>query len=500
MLRLGAFLTAFLTVAAIFGFLALSDEPATAGADFVVTKQNDGNDGVCDNDCTLREAIQNANTDPGPDVISVPTGTYVLTVPGDGEQDALTGDLDITSDITIQGVGLVTIDGNDHDHVFEILPGATLVTIAGVNITNSESDTINGGAVLIATAASVQLQNCSVTDSVVTDFGAGIAVFGGGNLQLNNCTLDNNHALGNGPQQGGNLYVSQSSVATLTNCTVSGGEAAFGAGAYVAPGGILTVSACTFLFNDAGQDGGGFYNEGQMFLTNVTTHENHAGNRGGGTFTTGATAISNISNSTLGFDTGESAGVHVLDGATVNLHSTILRRTADPNCGGEPLNSEGYNLANDATCNLDGVGDIEGADPLLQPLANNGGLTQTYLLGAGSPAINAGSPACPPPAQDQRGVNRPVGPRCDIGAVEGSSPAPSVTLPPTGGATNTPPPTNTPAPTNPPGGDEIEWGDMDCDGDVDAVDALIILLGIEDLDPDQDEPCPEVGEEVTLAN
>ena len=64
------------------------------------------------------------------------------------------------------------------------------------------------------------------------------------------------------------------------------------------------------------------------------------------------------------------------------------------------------------------------------PGLGNGGPTQTLALLAGSPAIDAGDPACPPPASDQRGVSRPQGPRCDIGAFEVSVPLPA---PPTTG-------------------------------------------------------------------
>ena len=64
-------------------------------------------------------------------------------------------------------------------------------------------------------------------------------------------------------------------------------------------------------------------------------------------------------------------------------------------------------------------------NPLLAPLADNGGFSQTLALNAGSPAIDAGS-GCP--AADQRGVARPIGPACDIGAHEG--PAAPVVVPP----------------------------------------------------------------------
>jgi hypothetical protein len=96
---------------------------------------------------------------------------------------------------------------------------------------------------------------------------------------------------------------------------------------------------------------------------------------------------------------------------------------------------------------------IPTADPLLGALADNGGPTQTMALGAGSPAIDANTESCPPPLIDQRGVARPQGVACDIGAFElqpvgGPTPTPTVTAPaPTPTATPLPgPPTATPTP------------------------------------------------------
>jgi hypothetical protein len=88
-------------------------------------------------------------------------------------------------------------------------------------------------------------------------------------------------------------------------------------------------------------------------------------------------------------------------------------------------NGDDYNIDSDNTCGLSGT-DIPGVDPLLALLADNGGSTLTRALFVGSPAIDAGNPAAPGSgglaceATDQRGVARPVGPRCDIGAFEGS--------------------------------------------------------------------------------
>jgi hypothetical protein len=78
----------------------------------------------------------------------------------------------------------------------------------------------------------------------------------------------------------------------------------------------------------------------------------------------------------------------------------------------------GYNLADDDSCGFTAPGDLVVADAMLGPLQDNGGPTETHDLLAGSPAIDAGSVDCPPPATDQRGAARPQGAACDIGAVE----------------------------------------------------------------------------------
>lgn len=78
---------------------------------------------------------------------------------------------------------------------------------------------------------------------------------------------------------------------------------------------------------------------------------------------------------------------------------------------------------------------MSNVDPKLGPLANNGGPTRTMALLSGSPAIDAvASSLCPPPVTDQRGVTRPQGARCDIGAFEVTPNAPP---PPTSGTTVT---------------------------------------------------------------
>jgi hypothetical protein len=155
--------------------------------------------------------------------------------------------------------------------------------------------------------------------------------------------------------------------------------------------------------------------------------------------------------------------------ALMTLGNTILANNLNGDCRGT-VSSTGYNLVSiPAGCTIvgDTTGNIIGVDPMLGPLAFNGGPTQTHALLTGSPAIDAGAVACPPPATDQRGIARPQDGDgdgttiCDIGAfeVEGS-------LPPT--ATPTPTATATPTATPTPGC----LGDVNGDRVVDVRDLV----------------------------
>ncbi len=110
--------------------------PAWA-ASYTVTKLTDANDGACDLDCSLREAIIAANADPDPDTITLGPCIHTLTITGAGENDGATGDLDITTPMTLTGVGpsLTVIDATSliSDRVLHVHPaeqGAS--TVMGV--------------------------------------------------------------------------------------------------------------------------------------------------------------------------------------------------------------------------------------------------------------------------------------------------------------------------------------------------------------------------------
>src|SRR5262249_18835387 len=98
--------------------------------------------------CTLRAAIQEANALAGADAITVPAGTYLLTLAGQNEDTGATGDLDIRSPLPITGAGAATtiVDGNDIDRVFQTSVGP--VAISGLTIQNGSVVNNQGGGIL----------------------------------------------------------------------------------------------------------------------------------------------------------------------------------------------------------------------------------------------------------------------------------------------------------------------------------------------------------------
>lgn len=216
-------------------------------------------------------------------------------------------------------------------------------------------------------------------------------------------------------------------------------------------GGSLSVDRSVISGNVAGSDGGGVYNQstGSAVLVNTTISGNSSGGNGGavlnlGTFTAANATIA--SNSAI-------AGGGVYNSAMATLRSTIVAGNSPENCAGAAaVTSSGYNLDDSASCGFAGAGDLSGVDPLLGPLADNGGPSSTHALLAGSPAVDAGSPSCPPPTTDQRGTARPQGARCDIGALERQTVSPL------------------PTPT------QLRLrGDTNCDGAVTSIDATLVL-------------------------
>ena len=186
----------------------------------------------------------------------------------------------------------------------------------------------------------------------------------------------------------------------------------------------------TVTGNDTGGNGGGIFNQGMLDATNVTISGNESADDGGGLYN--ASGDSDLNNVTITQNTANSDGKQGGTGGglaqsagSVAISNTIVGGNVTTDCSGS-ISSAGFNLVQTPdACFTAGVDDIPPTDPLLDPvLSDNGGTTFTHALLSGSPAIDAGNPAdlgTGPPAcesTDQRGVTRPRGETCDIGAYE----------------------------------------------------------------------------------
>ena len=367
------------------------------------------------NDCSLRGAIAKANTLPGDDVISFSvTGTITLTngwlVP-DLQDGALT--------ITGPGADMLTIDGNQSSRVFSVhtfgdleITGLTITGSSAAGVFKSDSGTLKliGIGIHGTTGVGVStLGTLIVTDSVITGNAAGGISGSHGLMTITGSAISANSTTGSG---GGIRCNFESSSVRLINSTVAD--------------------------NTAEQDGGGIFCRGGVTVSNSTISGNSAGESGGGISAVTNGIFLTIRNSTITGNraavtrasTGLGGGIRTNSLAEAKLESTIVAGNFNGHIGSTPDDIAGpiktatHNLIGDAGT-AGGISDggpnanKVGIDPMLGPLADNGGSTATHALLVGSPAINAGSNPLSL-LTDQRGGNfgRVVGSAADIGAFE----------------------------------------------------------------------------------
>src|SRR5689334_21126795 len=224
---------------------------------FPVTTTTDGGGG------SLRAAIIAANANPGPDIVTVPAGTYTLTITGANEDACATGDLDITDALTINGAGAATTiiqagtsKSNGIDRVFDVI-GYFPVSFNGVQIADGQRPDAGGGNAAgtgggIAVrapfmqappATTVNITDCAFDDNSANDGG------GFGNLRENTAVtllrteFSRNHADRDG---GGVLEVPAAGDLTVTNCNVHNNTAGRdAAGLFDAADGTMKVTGTT---------------------------------------------------------------------------------------------------------------------------------------------------------------------------------------------------------------------------------------------------------------
>jgi hypothetical protein len=182
-------------------------------------------------------------------------------------------------------------------------------------------------------------------------------------------------------------------------------------------GKILFVDRSTISGNTEVVGIAGIQLQGGTANIHNTTFSGNSGQQGGDfwTFSDGVT-LNLLSVTSVG---AQAPALRFDHSGTVTLRNTLFAGTG-PRCVGIPT-SQGHNLSTDPTCNLTQVTDKAGVNPLVGPLADNGGATKTHALMFGSPAVNAGDSALLE-SLDQRGKPRVQFGAADIGAVEVTEP------------------------------------------------------------------------------
>jgi CSLREA domain-containing protein len=357
---------------------------------------------------TLRQAIFDANANPGDDTIEFASSLSGGTIALSAGELALTDTTGVTT-ITGLGASQLTIDANHASRVFAVDSGTTAV-IFGLTIANgySNNDAVGGpygGGIM----------NCgtlTVADSTLSgnsaDYGGGI--YNEHILTISNCALSGNSV----SYYGGCVYNPYGAV-TVTGATISGNWSTSGYGGGIFNGGTFTVNSSTLSGNwNVYAYGGGIINYGTLTVTDSTLSGNWSPSEGGGICNFGAVTVSDSTIAGNWSTYGNGGGIHNHDIGTVTLSNTIVAGNMGSGAPSDILGtvSANYSLIGNYDGIVDGDGNILilNEDPLLGTLGYYGGPTQTIPLLPGSPAIDAGdnSLIASGVGTDQRGFVRVV--------------------------------------------------------------------------------------------
>jgi len=415
----GALVTAIAAVSASGGTVTL-----TAGCTYTITASSDGTDGP------------NAFADITGSVTIVGNGATITRSTAGGTPDFRffivdnSGTLDI-SNVTLSHGSTPAASGTPNHGGAAIL-NRNVLNVSGVTFLDNNSQASTGGGAIDNHDTGV----LTVTNST---FSGNIALQGGaiedeatlchtttpdcGRAIVTNSTFTNNSTT----SFGGGGFESQLDAASPAVCV---DQTTFPRASCQQAGGAHdTLTGNTFSGNTAITEGGGIANFGTMTVSNSTLYNNSAGSGGGGGVqNTGSISIvqSTIAANSSAFG----ANLHYFNGQptasmTALAMTIVTAGVTGANCstptGGPVIVDNGYNLDSGTSCGFSTSNhSLNSTDPMLGPLASNGGPTQTMALMSGSPAINVipTSFAGCNGSTDQRGVSRPQGAGCDIGAFE----------------------------------------------------------------------------------
>jgi CSLREA domain-containing protein/uncharacterized repeat protein (TIGR01451 family) len=384
-------------VACALAALALLAPATGQAATFTVNTTDDASvAGGCTTDpaCSLRDAVLAAGASAdSEDLVVVPAGNYSIS----------NGELGVIGEgtVTVRGAGArtTTIDAHQTSRVFNL--SAEKSVLEGLTVTGGASNPLLGGevpgdgaGVLAYEAGEAVLRGLDITGNVASQNGAGVSAPPEGVnktvVSIFDSTIAGNHVTGGAIEGlGGGVYVLGKF--TLVNSTVTG-NTVDSLGAVVQGGGVLLA------IDPASAEG----SEGTILNSTIAGNGVGMGGVGGGLSVYNPEPM-------LG------------GSAALNVKNTIVAGNTGPagpsDCAVVAMVSSDHNISGDASCMFGDGGSKQSTDPLLGGLANNGGETDTLALQAGSPAIDAATnDGCP--ATDQRGVSRPQGSACDVGAFE----------------------------------------------------------------------------------
>jgi predicted outer membrane repeat protein len=353
---------------------------------------------------SLRYVLANAGA--GDTIVFAPgvSGTITLT----------NGTLGLTKSVTITGpgAGTLAIDGGGSTGILSITAGP--VSVSGLTFTHGAAQ--DGGAIQASAGALLTVSDSVFSGNSATAIGGAIAVQS--SLSVSDSTFTGNSA-GGAAGEGGAIF------------------------AHIP----FTVVNSTFSANTAGSSGGAIGDGTGTFAGNgpQITNSTFTGNVAGGPGAHGFGGAMVVSGAILESDSidGNSAGPTGVGGGIYSDNTAVDGTIAAGNSAGTGANcnarvlSSSFSLEGPAGSSSCGF-DLVSADPLLGPLASNGGMTRTQALGAGSPAIDAVPAASCLTITDQRGGPRPDATEssCDVGAYETQAPSASITAP-VNGATYT---------------------------------------------------------------